>query len=160
VKREWLLTAEDGQTRGKRRLLRRLLSMPMPDAASPTDTGTQPLGAHDLPGNDIVTATTLRAIEQLARSQPGWDTRLLVGTQRALAVVSDGLQADVSIDARQVLPDSLPNLLHGTPVLATDREARRIVDLLGMSHTCTLVYGSSLIAHATLGGVIAAVPAA
>lgn len=140
---------EGRQSKG---LLRRLLASP--HASTPADTGTSPLSAHGLPGTDIVSSSTLRAIEQLARSQPGWDTRLLIGTQRSLSLAWKSGEPALTLDGRQMLPDSLPELLDGDTALTSDREARQLIEVLDMSPDCTLVYLTPLIAHQTIGGII------
>lgn len=60
------------------------------------------------------------------------------------------------IETRSLLPESLPQVASGKPVLASDREARQLVAALDIAPMSTLVYLFPLMPNGALGGVIVA----
>ena len=147
----------DQPKRGNRRLLRRLLAVPqLEPAASRVFTGTQPLAASDTPGVLIVTDTTYRAINVFVGDQPGWETRLLFGTHHTMTVAHQFDGPEIVIDLHASLQESLPDLIRGNDVLASDAEARHMVATLDMSLDAVLVYIFPMMTHGTLSGIIVA----
>ncbi len=141
---------------GNRRLLRRLLASAPEQPGQTLATGTRPLAIREHPGAVEVSRATTRALLQLSKSSPNLDTRVLFGTQRSMTLAQPQSGREQVVETRALLPESLPQVASGKPVLASDREARQLVAALDIDPAATLVYLFPLMPNGALGGVIVA----
>lgn len=148
--------ASSNPPQGNRRLLRRLLAAGPAQPGLSEATGTRPLSIEEYPGAYEVARATTRALIQLGKSSPELDTRILFGTQRSMILTRPDTHREQVVETRVLLPQSLPTLVTGASTLASDREARILIQTLDLDPSATLVYLFPLMPNDAFGGVIIA----